>query len=91
MPPLSPYQSPSPLLSRSPPSQRRAELSPWIRTTDVVATRSPNPPNLPPGPAHKLAANYYCGRDLRREVQPPTVVGSQKQLAESAETLTRYV
>lgn len=65
------------------------DAAPWLRTTQVVSTRSPDPPNLPPGPAHRLADNYYCSRDLRRGVQPPAVVSTQKQLADTSEAVTR--
>lgn len=71
-------------------AQRRVDASPWLRTTQIVSTRSPDPPNLPPGPAHRLADNYYFSRDLRRAVQPPTMVSSYKQLTESSEAITRY-
>ena len=71
------------------PLQRPLEPWPWARTTDVIAPRSPPPPSLPGGPAHKLANNYYVSRDLRRDVAPPTILSSHKQLKESSEELTR--
>lgn len=42
-------------------------------------------PDLPDGPAHKLSANYYYDRDLRRQSAPPTVVYSQQKLIETKE------
>jgi len=42
-----------------------------LRFADQVATRSPPEANLPEGPSHKVAFNYYHTRDARREVQRP--------------------
>jgi NADH dehydrogenase (ubiquinone) 1 alpha subcomplex subunit 7 len=45
--------------------------------------RTQKPPNLPDGVAHKLAANYYCNRDLRRAAAPPSVGYTSQNLLES--------
>ncbi|GLV36950.1 NADH dehydrogenase (ubiquinone) B14.5 A subunit [Carabus blaptoides fortunei] len=54
-----------------------------LRFEEFVATRSPPPPCIPDGPSHGIAANYYFGRDARREVEPPTLVASAKAAIES--------
>ncbi|XP_003382949.1 PREDICTED: NADH dehydrogenase [ubiquinone] 1 alpha subcomplex subunit 7-like [Amphimedon queenslandica] len=64
---------------------RHIPASPWLRTTDRCATRSPPPPNLPGGEAHKLAFNYYYSRDRRRDVQPPIISSSSKLVADKSD------
>lgn len=49
-----------------------------LRFADEVAARTQPPPNLPEGPAHKLATNYYYARDGRREIAPPLVIADAK-------------
>jgi len=56
-----------------------------LRFAEKIATRSPNPPDLPEGPSHKLAFNYYYTRDARREVNPPTVISDAAKALEAGD------
>ncbi|ALC48985.1 CG3621 [Drosophila busckii] len=57
-----------------------------LRFEDGVAERTQPPPNIPDGPSALLSANYYCGRDARREVIPPIDLVQEKKLLEAAGT-----
>lgn len=61
-----------------------------LRFEPQMASRSPPLPALPEGPAHRLNDNYYCKRDARREVRPPTLLAGseQAQIAASGEAGT---
>jgi len=49
----------------------------------INLNRSIPPADLPPGPSHKIAANYYFSRESRRGVDPPVVLAPQQVLLES--------
>ncbi|XP_067636908.1 NADH dehydrogenase [ubiquinone] 1 alpha subcomplex subunit 7 [Eurosta solidaginis] len=57
-----------------------------LRFEEGLADRTQPPPEIPGGPAHLLADNFYYKRDPRREVQPPVDVVKQKLLADKEST-----
>lgn len=55
-----------------------------LRFGEGLSARTQPPPNLPEGPAHILADNYYYSRDGRREVKPPTVLAGVDRIGIAA-------
>ena len=47
-----------------------------LRYSDLLASRTQPPPDIPGGPYHRTTRMYYFTRDARREVQPPLVIAS---------------
>ena len=56
-----------------------------LRFPKEIAPRPGPEPTIPPGPSHKLAANYYLSRDGRRSVAPPEVLASAQKVIASGE------
>ncbi|CAH2093817.1 unnamed protein product [Euphydryas editha] len=48
-----------------------------LRFEPLLSARTQPQPEIPDGPTHKHAQNYYYTRDARREVTPPLVLTQQ--------------
>lgn len=51
-----------------------------LRFQEALAERPGPQANLPEGPSHKLAFNYYYTRDGRRDVAPPKVLADAQEV-----------
>lgn len=56
------------------------EIVEAARYADGIAARTQPHPHVPGGPYHKLSKVYYYTRDVRRLVEPPIEVVTQKQI-----------
>ncbi|XP_014481465.1 PREDICTED: NADH dehydrogenase [ubiquinone] 1 alpha subcomplex subunit 7-like [Dinoponera quadriceps] len=50
------------------------------RYADDQSERTQPPPHIPGGPYHKTSQIYYYTHDARREVKPPLVISTTKQI-----------
>lgn len=80
MPPRVPTREVSPIVAKIREVLMGRRHTNNLRFQEGLAERPGPQANLPEGPSHKLAFNYYHTRDGRREVAPPKVLADAQEV-----------